>query len=97
MKFLAPTLLIAVAAVMLTPIAAPLAAPITTLFNTGVDASGAPLAYNAAETHYSLISAPPTAPPVSGSRRQPTDFPLALVDDLTMEVPPGSGRTATAL
>ena len=34
------------------------AAPITSLYNTGVDASGNPLANNSAEIHYSLISVP---------------------------------------
>ena len=39
------------------PVAAS-AVPITSLFNTGVNASGAPLANNAAELHYALVSVP---------------------------------------
>ncbi len=48
---------LALAAVLLSPVAAE-AVPITGLFNTGVDASGAPLANNATELHYSLVSVP---------------------------------------
>lgn len=58
MKLFTPTLIIALAGVVLTPISAPWAAPITTLFNTGVDASGTPLANDATEIHYSLVSVP---------------------------------------
>ena len=57
MKILMPSLFMVFAAAMLTPVAAPLAAPIT-LFNTGVDASGTPQANNAAELHFSLITVP---------------------------------------
>ena len=57
MKILMPSLFMVFAAAMLTPVAAPLAAPIT-LFNTGVDASGTPQANNAAELHYSLFTVP---------------------------------------
>lgn len=45
-------------AALLATSAAPHAAPITTLFNTGVGASGAALPNNAAETHYFLVSVP---------------------------------------
>jgi len=45
-------------ALLLTPLAAAHAVPITGLFNTGVDASGAPLANNAAELHYTLVTVP---------------------------------------
>ena len=78
MKFLAPTLFLAFATVMLTPAAAPLAAPITTLFNTGVDASGTPQANNAAESHYSLISTPDGSTPgvrvATGTNGYPMGF-----------------------
>lgn len=49
--------LAAVVALMLLPVAGH-ALPITSLYNTGVNASGAPLANNAAETHYTLVSVP---------------------------------------
>ena len=48
---------VAAAALLATPVASH-AAPITTLFNTGVNAYGATLPNNAAETHYSLASVP---------------------------------------
>jgi len=48
---------VATAAFLMLPVAAD-AVPITGLFNTGVNASGAPLANNAAELHYSLVSVP---------------------------------------
>ena len=44
-------------ALIILPIAAQ-AGPITGLFNTGVDASGIPLANNATELHYTLVSVP---------------------------------------
>ena len=66
MKLLAPAFAVALAAGTMTPAAAPWAAPITTLFNTGVDAAGKPLANNAAELHYTLMSAPPGT--VAGTR-----------------------------
>lgn len=47
----------AMAALIVLPTAAG-ALPITSLFNTGVNASGAPLANNAAEQHYTLVSVP---------------------------------------
>jgi hypothetical protein len=37
---------------------ASMAAPITTLFNTGVDATGTPLANSVADSHYSLATTP---------------------------------------
>lgn len=47
----------AVALLSMLPVVA-YAVPITNLFNTGVNASGTPLANNAAELHYTLISVP---------------------------------------
>jgi len=49
--------LVAMVAPMMLPVAGH-ALPITSLYNTGVNASGAPLANNAAETHYTLVSVP---------------------------------------
>lgn len=58
MKLFVPATIATFAAALLLPIAAPMAAPITGLFNTGVDAAGAPLANNAADLHYTAISVP---------------------------------------
>ena len=58
MKLLFPATIVTFVAALLLPVATPLAAPITGLFNTGVDAAGAPLANNAAEIHYTAIAVP---------------------------------------
>jgi kynureninase len=54
-------LLLATAVVLATP-AASHAVPITTLFNTGVGATGVPLANNASDAHYKYTSVPPGGP-----------------------------------
>jgi PEP-CTERM motif len=50
--------LLLAAAFILSATAASHAVPITTVFNTGVGATGVPLANNASETHYTLVSVP---------------------------------------
>ncbi len=54
---LSATASLALASVLLWPVTAA-SVPITGLFNTGVNASGTPLANNAAEQHYSLVTVP---------------------------------------
>lgn len=58
MKFLLFLKVWAAALVVLAVAAPSYAAPITTLFSTGVGVSGTPLSNNAAELHYSLFSVP---------------------------------------
>ncbi len=67
MRFLA--LAAALTSALLVPVAASHAEPITTLFNTGVDAFGTPLSNGASEIHYTLTSVPsgPTAVRVATS------------------------------
>lgn len=48
----------AAVSLLLATAGASMAGPITTLFSTGVDASGAPLGNNAAEVHYILAAVP---------------------------------------
>lgn len=69
MRFLACCRVVALSAAMLTPATISHADPITTLFNTGVDASGTPLPNGAPEIHYTLASVPggPTAVRVATS------------------------------
>jgi hypothetical protein len=50
--------LFAITATLLVVASVAHAAPITTLWNTGVDATGTPLPNNALDTHYSLFSGP---------------------------------------
>jgi len=53
-----PRILLLATAVVLTSAAVTHAGPITTLFNTGVDANGTPRANLASETHYTLVGVP---------------------------------------
>jgi hypothetical protein len=59
------------------------AAAIVTLFNTGVDASGTPLANNASEIHYALVSVPPTGTTAVRVATSANGFPIGpwLGDD----------------
>lgn len=49
---------------------------ITTLFNTGVDASGVPLANNASEIHYSLLNVPGGTTDLRVARSSSNTFPF---------------------
>ena len=68
------------------------AAAITTLFDTGVGSSKAPLANGAADTHYTLV-APSIA--ISGLRsRRPRTATRFRRGSATTPCRPGSGRSA---
>jgi len=84
MRLFVPAGVVALAATMLVPAAVSRANPITTLFDTGVSASGTPLSNGAAEIHYTLTSVPSgtTAVRVATSAN---GFPIPpwLADDTT--------------
>ncbi len=57
------------------------AAPITTLFNTGVDATGTPLANGTLDTHYSLVAGPILGAPRAADSTNGFPIPPWIGDD----------------
>ncbi len=57
------------------------AAPITTLFNTGVDATGTPLANGTLDTHYTLVAGPILGAPRAADSTNGFPIPPWIGDD----------------